>query len=83
MPVPFQPVTLSAQEVGELRQKLVDLRHDVNNKVSLMLASLEMMRHRPETRDSMFDSFSRQPKQILDAVAQFSKDLESALGITK
>jgi hypothetical protein len=83
MSLPSEPVTLSVEEVRELREKLVDLRHDVNNKVSLMLAALEMIRQRPETRDSMLDSFSRQPKQILDAVSQFSKALESALGITK
>lgn len=78
-----ESVTLSGEEVRELKQKLSDLRHDVNNNIALMLAAVEMIRRRPETLESMLDSFARQPKKVTEAVAQFSKALESALRISK
>jgi hypothetical protein len=80
---PSESVTLSGEEVRELRQKLSDLRHDVNNNIALMLATVEMIRRRPDTLESMLDSCARQPKKVAEAVAQFSKALESALRISK
>jgi hypothetical protein len=83
MSLPTEPVTLSVEQIGELKQQLTDLRHDVNNSISLMLSALEMIRRRPETLENMLDSFGRQPKKINDAIAQFSKALEGALHIKK
>ena len=83
MSLPLQPVTLSAEQVGELKQKLADLRHDINNNVALILSAIEMMRRRPETFEKMLDSMARQPHRITEAVMQFSKTLESALQITR
>ena len=83
MSLPSQPVTLSAEQIRELKQKLADLRHDVNNNVALMLSALEMIRRKPESRDAMLDSFARQPQKVTDAVARFSKELEAALKITR
>jgi hypothetical protein len=80
---PSEPVTLSVEEVHELKQKLSELRHDVNNSVALMLAAIEMMRQRPEKTASLLDSCARQPPKITEAVLLFSKALESALRITK
>jgi ABC-type transporter Mla subunit MlaD len=83
MSLPSEPVTLSVEQVRELKQKLTDLRHDVNNNIALMLSALEMIRRRPETVEKMLDSLARQPKKVTDAVAQFSKALESALHLTR
>jgi len=83
MSLPNEPVTLSPEQIRELKQKLSDLRHDVNNNVALMLSAVEMIRRKPESRDAMLDSFSRQPQKVTDAVTRFSKDLEAALQITR
>ena len=83
MALPSEPVTLSIEEIAELKQKLVDLRHDINNNVALILSAVEMMRRRPEIVGNMLDSMARQPKKINETVVQFSKDLEKALRITK
>ena len=83
MSLPSEPVTLSVEEIGELKKQLTVLRHDVNNNVSLMLAAVEMMRRRPERSEAMLDSFARQPERITEAVAKFTKELESALHITR
>ncbi len=83
MSQPSEPVTLSVEQVRELKQQLTDLRHDVNNNVALMLSALEMIRRRPETMERMLDSFARQPKKLNDTVVQFSKSLETALHLNK
>ena len=79
MPLPSEPVTLSAEQVGLLKQELSDLRHDVNNNVALILSAIEMIRRRPETFEKMLDSMTRQPKRINEAIAHFSKVVENAL----
>jgi uncharacterized protein YoxC len=83
MPLPSEPVTLSVEQISELKQKLSDLRHDVNNKVALMLSAVEMIRRRPESTENMLDSFSRQPQKLMEAVAEFSTAFETALKITR
>lgn len=83
MPLPSEPVTLSIEQIGELKQKLADLRHDVNNKVALMLSAVEMIRRRPESTETMLDSFSRQPQKLVEAVTEFSAAFEAALKITR
>jgi len=83
MPLPTEPVTLSAEQIGELNRKLADLRHDTNNYASLILASAELLRRRPETAERMMASLMEQPPKIIAAVKQFSGDLETALHITR
>jgi His Kinase A (phospho-acceptor) domain len=83
MSLPSEPVTLSAEQVAELKRMLADLRHDINNNVALMLSAVEMMRRRPETFEKMLDSLGRQPHRITETVVQFSKALESALQSVK
>lgn len=83
MSSPSEPVTLTAEQVAELKSNLADLRHDINNNVALILSAIEMMRRRPETFEKMLDSMARQPHRITEAVLQFSKALESALQIAR
>jgi len=83
MSLPTEPITLSVEQIGELNQKLADLRHDTNNYVSLILASAELLRRRPETAERMLASLSEQPPKIIAAVKQFSSDLEAALHISR
>ena len=83
MPLPTEPVTLTVEQIDDLNKKLADLRHDVNNYASLILASAELLRRKPETAERMLASLREQPPKILAAVKQFSNDLEAALHITR
>ena len=83
MVLPSQPVALSAEQVRELNEKLSTLRHDLNNSLSLMAASAELIRRRPASADQMWKTFQEQPRKITDAMAQFSRDLEAALQIIR
>jgi hypothetical protein len=83
MPLPTEPVTLSVEQIGELSRKLADLRHDVNNHVSVVLASAELIRHRPENTERMLVALAEQPPKIITEITQFSRELEAALHVTR
>jgi hypothetical protein len=83
MPLPTEPVTLSVEQIGELNKQLADARHDVNNYVALILASVELLRRRPETAERMLANLLEQPPKITTAIKKFSSDFEAALHITR
>ena len=83
MALPNEPVTLSVEQVGELNRKLSVLRHDVNNNLSLIMASVELIRRRPEGAERMLTILVEQPHKISESIAKFSGDMESALRITR
>ncbi len=81
MALPNEPVTLSVEQINELNRKLSTLRHDVNNQISLVMASVELIRCRPEGAERILKMLAEQPHKISESVAQFSRELESALNI--
>jgi hypothetical protein len=83
MTLPTQPVALSVEQIGELNQKLTNLRHDLNNSLSLIAATAELIRRRPANADHMWKTLHDQPRKITDAMAQFSRDMEAVLHITR
>jgi len=83
MALPNEPVTLSVGQIAELNKKLADLRHDVNNNLSLIIAAAEIMRLQPESTARMQDRLNEKPHKIAESVAQFSRDIEAALRITR
>ncbi len=83
MVLPTQSVALSVEQISELNTKLTTLRHDLNNSLSLMAASAELIRRRPANAEHMWKTLHEQPRKITDAMAQFSRDLEVALQITR
>ena len=83
MAMPAQPVALSVEQIGELNQKLAALRHDMNNHLSLIAATVALIRHRPAVTEQMWNILAEQPRKIGDSFSQFSRDLEAALHITR
>jgi hypothetical protein len=83
MALPNGSVTLSAEQINGLNQRLAALRHDVNNHLSLITAAVELIRRRPENTARLLDSLIEEPRSISEKIAQFSRDLETALRITK
>ena len=81
--LPTEPVALSVEQIGELNEKLTALRHDLNNSLSLIAATAELIRRRPANADHMWKTLHDQPRKITDAMAQFSRDVEAALHITR
>ena len=83
MILPNEGVTLSAEQIRELNEKLTTLRHDANNGLSLMVAAVELIRRRPETAGNLWSTLLEQPRKITEAISQFSRDFETALHITR
>jgi aspartokinase len=81
MQTPSEPVNLSVEEVRELNSKLSNLRHDINNHLSLIMAASELIRHKPQMSERMIETLCEQPPKISAAMAKFSHDFEHAFGI--
>jgi hypothetical protein len=83
MALPNEPVTLSVEQINELNRKLTVLRHDVNNNLSLIVASAELIRRRPEGAERLLTMLVEQPQKISQSITKFSGDMESTLRITR
>ena len=59
------------------------MRHDINNHLSLIIAAVELTRHKPEMAERMLATLLEQPPKISDALVQFSAEFERAFGITR
>jgi hypothetical protein len=79
----IQPVNLSAEQVEELNKKLSTMRHDINNYLALITAASELIRYKPEMTERMMNTLGEQPAKISDAMARFSTEFETLLGMKK
>lgn len=83
MELPGQPVTLTVEQIAELNKKLGNLRHDINNCLALVIAGLEVVQHKPHLSERMLATVNEQPPKIVQSIANFSAELEKALGIKR
>ena len=83
MQIPQTPATLTPEQLNELNQKLSHMRHEINNQLSLVVAALELIRFKPDTRDKMLNTISEQPNKIIAELQKFSTDFEKTFGITR
>ncbi|HVV71801.1 MAG TPA: hypothetical protein VHI52_09935, partial [Verrucomicrobiae bacterium] len=63
---------MSVAQLEELNRKLSDMRHDINNHLSLIVAAVELIRHKPQMTERMVATLSEQPARITEAVRKFS-----------
>ena len=83
MTLPTEPITLSVAQIEELNQKLSMMRHDVNGKLSLITLALGAFQLQPEKGERWLNIMSEQPSKIVADITQFSRDMETALQITR
>ena len=83
MPLPSQPVTLTVEQIAELNSKLSTMRHDINNQLSLIMAAVELIHHKPQTAPKMMATLSEQPPKIASVLVRFSGEFERTFGITR
>lgn len=83
MTLPTQPVTLTVEQIGELNKKLSNMRHDINNQLSLVLAATELIRAKPHMADRMTATLAEQPPKITAALMKFSAEFEQALSVKR
>jgi hypothetical protein len=83
MGLPSEPVTLNAEQLGELNRKLSNMSHDIRNSLSLIVASAELIKARPELYEKMMPRIADAPAKIQAAIEKFRADFEQTFGITK
>jgi hypothetical protein len=86
MSVPYKTngsVTLSEAQILELHQKLRDMRHDVNGKLTNIMAAAELIRMRPESTEERLKLLLDQPLKAADHLAEFSRAFEEAFGLRR
>ena len=83
MGLPKQPITLTVEQLEDLNNRLSHLRHDINNNLSLIVAAVELIRHKPQMAERMLVTLSEQPPKMTACLSKFSAEFERALGITR
>jgi hypothetical protein len=83
MVLPEQPVTLTAAQIALLNQELANMRHDINNHLSLVMAAVELIRAKPHMTERMVNTLSEQPPKISAAMMGFCTQFEKAYGIRR
>lgn len=81
MSLPNEPVTLSPEQVEELRNQLATMRHDINNHLSLIVAAAELIKLNPDAVGRMSVTLTEQPGKISAHIGKFSTAFEKSLGI--
>jgi ribosome maturation factor RimP len=83
MTFPTEPVTLNVEQIEELNRKLSAMRHDVNGKLSLITLALGAFQLQPQNGERWLNIMAEQPQKIVADIAQFSREMEAALQITR
>ena len=83
MGLPSQPVTLTVEQLTELNRQLGNMRHDINNNLSLIVAAAELIRHKPAVAERMMATLAEQPGKISAAINKFSTSFEQTFGISR
>ena len=83
MVLPEQPVTLTAEQIGALNKELANMRHDINNNLSLVLAAVELIRAKPQMTERMTATILEQPPKVSEALKKFSAEFEKTFGIKR
>ena len=59
------------------------MRHDINNHLSLIMAAVELLRHKPQLAERMMATLTEQPPKVTAAIGKFSAEFEQAMGIVR
>jgi hypothetical protein len=80
---PSHSISLSVEQVADLNRKLSTMRHDINNTLSLIVASAELLLHKPHLAQRMVAALLEEPPKISAALSQFSAEFERAVGVPR
>jgi hypothetical protein len=79
--MPSEPVTLTPEQLSQLNSQLSTMRHDINNHISLIMAAVELIRHKPQMSERMIATIAEQPPRITESISKFSIEFAKALGL--
>jgi hypothetical protein len=79
MGLPSQPISLGPTEVAELQRQLSEMRHSINNHLTLLVTALELVRRKPEAAERLVANLLEVPARIRTDITQFSEQFERTL----
>jgi hypothetical protein len=82
MGLPTQPVSINPAELAELNNQLSEMRHNINNHLTLMVTALELIRRKPESAARLVVNLIEVPARIRTDITQFSEQFERSLKIS-
>ncbi len=83
MGLPSEPQTLTPEQVAEINSKLSEMRHDINNYLSMIIAATELVKRKPESAERFLDMIALQPPRITSSMQSFSAEFEKLLKIER
>ncbi len=81
MVMPKEPVHLTVEQIAELQGKLATLRHDINNRLAVLMAVGELGRLQPAMIEQLLKTLVEQPRLIAQDLTRFSLEFEQSLGL--
>lgn len=73
------PVTLTPEQVEDFFIRLSDLRHNVNNNLALVVASVELIKRKPDMINTLSEKLCSQPEKIIKEIRDFSDYVDAVL----
>ncbi len=83
MGLPTQPVSLSPADVAALNGQLSEMRHSINNHLTLMVTALELIRRKPDSAERLVANLIEVPARVRTDITQFSEQFERSLKISR
>lgn len=83
MGLPAEPQTLTPEQIAELNNKLSEMRHDINNYLSMIIAATELIKRKPDSTERFLEMISQQPPRVISELQNFSQEFEKYLGIER
>ena len=80
---PDAPVTLTPEQIVQLNQCLSQMRHDINNSLTVLTGFGELIRLRPEAAGKYAEQMVSHPQRIAEKIRQFSAEWEVLAGIKR
>jgi hypothetical protein len=83
MGLPTQVITFDPDQVAELHRMLSDVRHSINNHLTLISTAVELIRRDPTGAARLAHTMADRPELIRNEIMRFSAAFEEAFGITR
>ena len=80
---PDAPVTFTPEQIVQLNQCLSQMRHDINNSLTVLTGFGELIRLRPESAGKYAEQIANHPQRIAEHIKQFSAEWEALAGIKR
>lgn len=83
MKLPSAPVSVTPEQIEALNRLLSEVRHNINNYLSLMTAVAEIVSRKPDMGPRMLPNLVAQPQKVTDEMRRFSIEFERILQIER